>query len=222
VIDLRPLGDRAFLARFDDVDAARGWASTARSRGWPGVDVVLAYATVAVHAEPDRVDLDDLEAGLRGLDFGPSTAPEASSFELPVLYDGEDLGPVASALNMAVDPLIRLHSSMVYEVQAVGFLPGFPYLGDLPAPLRGLARREVPRAAVPAGSVAIVGRQSCVYPASSPGGWHLIGRTPLRIVDVDSGYFPIRAGDQVRFRPIDFEEYQARSGERLSPIEAIG
>ena len=98
---------------------------------------------------------------------------------------------------------------------AVGFLPGFPYAGYLPDELRGLARRQEPRLAVPPGSVAIVGRQTGVYPIASPGGWRLIGRTPLRIADPEAGRFPIRAGDRIRFRPIERDEFEARADEPL-------
>ena len=98
---------------------------------------------------------------------------------------------------------------------AIGFLPGFPDAGYLPEGLGGLPRREPPRLRVPAGSVAIAGRQTGVYPGESPGGWHLIGRTPLRIVDVERGRFPIRAGDRLRFVPIDAGEFAARRGEPL-------
>ena len=93
-------------------------------------------------------------------------------------------------------------AEFVHWMFAVGFLPGFPYAGYLPDALSGLGRRAAPRVRVPAGSVAIAGRQTGVYPSESPGGWHLIGRTPLRIVDVEGGHFPIRAGDRIRFRPI--------------------
>jgi allophanate hydrolase subunit 1 len=84
----------------------------------------------------------------------------------------------------------------------------------LPPALSGLPRRESPRERVPVGSVAIAGRQTGVYPESSPGGWHLLGRTPSRIVDLEEGYFPIRAGDRIRFEPIGPAEFEARRGER--------
>ena len=111
--------------------------------------------------------------------------------------------------------MIALHSGVEYDVFAIGFLPGFPYAGYLPPALTGLPRRESPRLRVPAGSVAIAGRQTGIYPGESPGGWHLLGRTPLCIVDLDEGYFPIRAGDRIRFQPISAAEFEARRHERL-------
>jgi KipI family sensor histidine kinase inhibitor len=135
--------------------------------------------------------------------------------ELPVLYDGEDLPEVAGRLDLTIPEVIALHAGRDYDVFAIGFLPGYPYAGYLPPELSGLPRRGEPRVRVPAGSVAIAGRQTAVYPAESPGGWHLLGRTPLRIVDVEAGEFPIRAGDRIQFVPIDAKEFEERRGEPL-------
>ena len=99
---------------------------------------------------------------------------------------------------------------------AVGFLPGFPYAGPLAPELSGLARRAEPRERVAAGTVAIAGSQTGIYPQDSPGGWHLIGRTPLTIADASDGFFPIAAGDRLRFEPIPEAEHRARLGERLA------
>jgi KipI family sensor histidine kinase inhibitor len=134
---------------------------------------------------------------------------------IPVLYDGKDLEGVAERLGLSVAEVIALHCGVDYDVFAIGFQPGFPYAGYLPAALSGLPRRDTPRLRVPAGSVAIAGRQTGIYPAESPGGWHLLGRTPVCIVDLDEGYFPIRSGDRIRFRPITAEEFEARRHERL-------
>lgn len=213
---LEPLGDRAWLARFATEAEARGWASAARRARFAGVvDVVLAYATVAVFADPDAADLDGLARSLSALAAEAADATVGRLVTLPVLYDGADLEDVAARLRLAVEEVIAWHSDREYRVLAVGFLPGFPYAGDLAPGLAGLARREAPRPRVPAGSVAIAGRQTGVYPRESPGGWHLLGRTPLRIADMDRGAFPIRAGDRLSFRPINEEHYRARLGEWL-------
>lgn len=214
-----PLGDRALLARLDDEDAAARWAQAVRQAGWAGVlDVVTAYKTVGVHADPGRVDLDDLADRLARLEpagDGDEGGQAGRLVCVPVLYDGEDLGEVAARLGLTAERVAALHSGCDYRVFAVGFLPGFPYAGYLQAELTGLARRASPRTRVPAGSVAIAGRQTGVYPTESPGGWHLIGRTPSRIVDVARGYFPIRGGDALRFVPVDRDEFEARRGEDL-------
>lgn len=215
---IEPLGDRAFLARFDDESGAAAWAGAVRGLKLAGVtDVVLAYDSAAVFADPDRASLEELEARLRGLEISPQADAAAAGrlIELPVLYDGEDLAAVSAGRGLSIGRVVEEHSGRDYRVFAVGFLPGFPYAGYLPDSLAGLARRGTPRTRVPAGSVAIAGRQTGVYPRESPGGWHLLGRTPVRIVDLERGHFPIRAGDRLRFRPIDGREFRARRGELL-------
>lgn len=219
-VPLVPLGDRAFLAEFLAHDAAARWAEGVRRARLPGVaDVVLAYETVGVYAEAGPVDLDALENLLRAVEFQSGTESTAPAVTVPVLYDGDDLATVAGRLALTPDAVIAAHSGAEYRVFALGFQPGFPYAGELPGVLQGLPRRESPRTRVPAGSVAIVGTQTAVYPASSPGGWHLIGRTPLSIVDLPAGRFPIRAGDRLRFTPIDAGEYARRLGEPLERPE---
>lgn len=216
MIDLTPLGDRAFLARLADEAEARAWAASVRKANPAGVvEVVLAYRTVAVFADPDLADFDRLVADLRGIIPKPEAEVAGRLITLPVLYDGEDLPEVSDRLKLSAAEVIDAHAGREYHVFAIGFLPGFPYAGYLADELAGLPRREVPRTRVPAGSVAIVGRQTAVYPGESPGGWHLIGRTPLRIVDLEREHFPIQAGDRLRFRPIGPEEFRASLGQRL-------
>jgi KipI family sensor histidine kinase inhibitor len=216
MIALGPLGDRAYLARFETEDEAARWASAVRELGWPGVvDVVPAYRTAAVFADPDRIDVDELGRLLRDVVPSRDDREPGRLLRVPVLYDGEDLPAVALRLGMPESEVVAAHSGIEYHVFAIGFRPGHPYAGYLPDRLAGLPRREVPRVRVPAGSVAIVARQTVIYPEESPGGWHLLGRTPLRIVDVAGGFFPIRAGDRLRFIPIDRREFDARCGERL-------
>jgi KipI family sensor histidine kinase inhibitor len=214
--EIVPLGDRAFLAHFADEAAAGAWAAGARACGWTGVtDVVLAYQSVAVFADPDQVDLAELESRLRAVVPVRKPHRRGQRLVIPVLYAGEDLHAVAARL--ALDPLelVNLHCSVEYHVFAIGFQPGFPYAGYLPRPLSGLPRRDSPRLRVPAGSVAIAGRQTAIYPRESPGGWHLLGTTPLCIADPELGYFPIRAGDRICFQMISVTEFEARRDERF-------
>ena len=125
---------------------------------------------------------------------------------IPVRYggaDGPDLLEVAERVGLASERVAELHASVVYRVAILGFMPGFAYLGELPQALR-LPRRDTPRTRVPAGSVAIAGLQTAVYPAATPGGWHLLGRTDVRLWDIDRDPpAMLRPGDQVRFEPID-------------------
>ncbi|MBV8488195.1 MAG: carboxyltransferase domain-containing protein [Planctomycetaceae bacterium] len=213
---LEPLGDRAFLARFATEREAARWASAVRARNLPGVtDVVVAYRSAAVLADPEQADLDDLVCELRLLPVSPDDQAEGKLLGIPVLYDGADLEDAAGRLGLRLADVIALHTASPFEVFAIGFLQGFPYAGYLPTQLSGLPRREEPRLSVPAGSVAIAGRQTGVYPRSSPGGWHLLGRTPLLIADANTGYFPIHAGDRIQFRSIDIEEFEALRDQRL-------
>jgi KipI family sensor histidine kinase inhibitor len=214
--ELEPLGDRAYLARFAAESTAGGWAAAVRDRHCRGVtDVVLAYRSVAVFADPEQVDLRELESRLRAIAPAAEAVRRGKRVVIPVLYDGADLDAVAARLGLSQDQVIDGHSRVEYDVLAIGFLPGFPYAGYLPPALAGLPRRDAPRVRVPPGSVAIAGRQTGIYPVESPGGWHLLGRTPLRIADPDQAYFPIRAGDRIQFQPIPANEFEARRHERL-------
>jgi KipI family sensor histidine kinase inhibitor len=216
MVVLEPLGDRAFLARFETEQQAACWARAVRTTGMRGVtDVVVAYRSAAVFADPDQVDLQELVPRLESVAIDSADAMDGRLLVIPVLYDGPDLTPVAGRLGLSPAAVIEVHASVEYHVFAIGFLEGFPYAGYLPSALCGLARRDEPRFEVPAGAVAIAGRQTGVYPRVSPGGWHLLGRTPLQIADAGHGYFPIRAGDRIRFQPIDSTEFEARCHERL-------
>lgn len=123
--------------------------------------------------------------------------------EIPVRYDGEDLGAVAAACGLSVDELVSMHTGCTFTVEFHGFSPGFAYLHGLPAPLH-LARRSSPRPRVPAGSVAIAGRHCAVYPQETPGGWHLLGTTRVRMWDQRRDPPALlQPGDRVRFVRIE-------------------
>jgi KipI family sensor histidine kinase inhibitor len=118
---------------------------------------------------------------------------------IPVTYDGQDLDDVAARLELSRDRIVEIHTSAIYRVFLVGFVPGWAYLGPLAEELE-LPRRQVPRTLVPAGSVAIAGRQTGIYPLPTPGGWHLIGRTNVKLFLPDSDPPCLfRAGDRVKF-----------------------
>jgi KipI family sensor histidine kinase inhibitor len=213
---IEPLGDRALLARFDTEDGAARWAAAVRAHALPEVlDVVPAYRSVAVFPDPVRTEWPALERRLSRIEPVSEPAAAGRRIVLPVRYDGPDLPDVMRRTGLTATALIAAHTGLDYTVFAVGFLPGFPYAGYLPASLSGQPRRDSPRTRVPAGSVAIAGRQTGVYPVDSPGGWSVIGRTPLTIADLAAGHFPIRAGDQLRFVAISTEEYARRAGEWL-------
>ena len=170
---------------------------------------IPAYDSVLVPFDPDRIEPAEAEARLRALVAlgleGEATDDMGRLHRIPVHYggaDGPDLDAVSERLGLAPAKVVELHASVEYRVFVLGFAPGFGYLGRLPAELV-LPRRDHPRPRVPAGSVAIAGWQTAIYPSSTPGGWHLIGRTNAVVWDArrpDPALFA--AGDHVRFEPV--------------------
>lgn len=212
-LSLLPLGDAAvMLVLGDGVDLAtnaRVHAVAAAVRAAAPVwlrDVVPAYATVAVHYEPLHTDYDEAAAALHALASGALAGdlatPAPRMHVVPVSYDGPDLAEVARLTGLSEGEVVARHCAPLYTVYMLGFVPGFAYLGELD-PALALARRAEPRARVPAGSVAIAGRQTAIYPLATPGGWHLLGRTTVR--PFDPAVEPptiFEAGDWVRFEPL--------------------
>jgi inhibitor of KinA len=220
-----PLGDQAVLAYLPGEAAAVAFATAVRAANQPWLeDVVPAYASVGVFFDADQVSASEVMKWL-GTQYsvlstqyskGNRQAPIANQqFVIPVCYEfAPDLPRVCEHTGLSADEVIRLHTATEFTVYAVGFVPGFPYLGYLPKELCGVPRLSSPRVRVEPGSVAITGRQTAIYPQPSPGGWNLIGRTPLVIVDVATDFFPLRVGDRVRFARIDAKRFGEVEGER--------
>ena len=222
-IQFEPLAESALLLRLgEQIDVtinARVHAAVAilRSR-LPSLECIPAYASVLLRFDPsawrDANATDphrSLEHAVRlALDAG-ETSPEASrDLEIPVCYGGiygPDLIEVARHLDLSPDEVITRHAAVSYHVAMIGFAPGFPYLLGLDPALM-TPRRSDPRQRVPAGSVAIGGAQTGIYPTVLPGGWQLLGRTPLHLFDVTvASPSLLAAGDRVRFRAIDEDEF---------------
>ena len=214
---LVPLGDQAVLAYFYDESAAFQFAAAVRQADYSWlVDVVQAYTSVSVFYDLDRLNYQEAVAWLQRLDVAAVAAPPSRVQRIPCCYDFQlDLGRVAKHTGLSADAIIRLHSQTEYTVYAIGFCPGFPYLGYLPPALCGVPRLEKPRLQVQPGSVGLTGRQTGIYTETRPGGWNLIGRTPLELVNVADSYFPLRTGDRVVFEPIDVAEFERLQGQRL-------
>ena len=216
----QPLGDQAALVYLPDEAAAWRFAAAAGAAELPGrQDVVQAYASVAVFFDPGATTFAAVAAALARLASAPAADPPPPRHHvLPCCYDlGPDLGRVADHTGLPPDEVVRRHAAAEYTVYAIGFCPGFPYLGYLPPPLCGVPRLAAPRLRVEPGSVGMTGRQTGVYPLPRPGGWNLIGRTPLQLVDLADNYFPLRVGDRVRFTRIDEAEFRKLDGQRLAP-----
>lgn len=205
-VQVLPYGDRACLLA---VPAQHVLATDAaiRAAAPPGlVETVPGAASVlAVFATPDdlraaRAVLDGLEP--RPLGAAATTRRADEVVEVPVTYDGEDLDDVAAAAGCSVAAVVERHTAPTYVVAFCGFAPGFAYLDGLDAALH-LPRRDTPRTRVPAGSVAVAGAHTAVYPSASPGGWHLIGRTDLAMWDLDRDPPALLdPGARVRFRAV--------------------
>jgi inhibitor of KinA len=216
VSQIEPLGDQAVLVTCRDEETAQRLALAIRRSPWEGVqDVVVAYHTLAIYLDLNKASISQIMREVKSI--SPSKEKIQSRLHcIPCCYEmGPDLSATAEKLKLAAERIIELHTATTFTVYAIGFSPGFPYLGWLPKELQGLARRAEPRLQVPAGSVGIVGKQSAIYPEAKPGGWPLIGRTPLELVNVKDEYFPIQVGDQVRFESIDEATFRQLQGKRL-------
>lgn len=223
-LQLVRLGDQAVLAYWSNEASAWQWAEQVRKRAPKWLqDVVTAYLTVGVFYDADVVEPEEVCHFLRSLPLSESQGGHDSDtltrlWSIPVCY-GEEWGPdlqqVAAETALSPEAVVHLHQSKIYRVYAIGFVPGFPYMGYLPSELCGVSRLPSPRREVPAGSIGIAGRQTGIYPLSCPGGWRIVGRTPLIIVDLDDAYFPLAVGDAVRFYTISSEEFQRLQGRRL-------
>lgn len=209
----------AFAARLDPAINARcvAVAERLRRRQVPGVrDVVEAFATVTIHFDPLLVNVDEISTALRSLAAEAATPSGRDDIRprreirLPVCYGGArgpDLAEVARFARCSETEVVERHCGARYRVYMLGFQPGFAYMGAVD-PRIAAPRRAVPRVHVPAGSVGIAARQTGVYPVASPGGWQLIGQTPVRIFDMARrNPFLLSPGDLVRFEPMDEASY---------------
>jgi len=229
---IKPVGDRALLVTLGSgIDPAINAAVhrlAAQIDADPPIGVVTAvpaYCSLLVHYEPAAADVAMIERSITALILKselPSAQPPAEGrlVEIPVCYGGRfgpDIEVVASTNRLSVDAVVALHTSVDYRIYMIGFTPGFPYLGGLPAQLE-TPRLDTPRQRIPAGTVGIAGRQTGVYPIESPGGWQLIGRTPLQLFDPDKADpVPYRAGDRIRFTAVTEAEFHRLSNRGTGP-----
>jgi KipI family sensor histidine kinase inhibitor len=204
--------DPALLAAVHALDAAIARRQAAGDL--PGlIETMPTFRSLTVFYDPLLTGRAALIAALRPLfDAADHAAPtEGRHWRLPVCYEGDagpDLADTARAIGATVDDVIALHSSTEVCVYMLGFLPGFPFMGDLPERLR-LPRRTEPRVRVPAGSVAIAGSLTAIYPWESPGGWHLLGRCPVPLFDATRASPSLLAvADRVRFEPVSTLDFR--------------
>ena len=237
-MEIIPLGDSALIVRvrerFEDspeevLDEVLRTFQQLRRAAIPGViELAPAYTTVAVFFDPVAVgkarerpgevfgwlkeQILHVVATVGDRGKRRKTRRASRSIEIPVCYDPEfapDLDDVGRHAQISTSQVVDLHSAAEYRVACIGFVPGFSFLAGLPKKL-ATPRRDTPRKEIPPGSVGIGGAQTGIYPLRSPGGWNLIGRTPLKLFDpAKTPPALLAAGDRVRFRPITREEFNA-------------
>lgn len=181
------------------------------SQNLPGlIEAVPAFDQVGVYFDPDVFN-----AGLLDDDFNVSKvlSLKQNHFKIPILFDGLDIDHIRDLLRTSVAEITSAVTKATFTVEAIGFCPGFPYLSGLPSELQGLTRLDSPRAAVPPGSLAIVGDQACIYPQATPGGWNIIGRTSMVICDPDQDFFPLTVGDTIQFVDANESEIDQMEGQ---------
>jgi len=211
-------GDTALVVQFGDVidralsDRVLNLSRRIRALGVLGItDLVPTFRSLLVNYDPLVVGGDELRGQLESLlESADSQSLEARQWTIPVCYEGEygpDVDDVAQASGLSSAQVVQQHADTLFHVYMLGFVPGYPYMGDLPSSLV-LPRRSNPRTRVPPGSVAIASVMTAIYPLESPGGWHLIGSTPIRLFNVDAAQPALLSpGDKVRFKPVGQAEY---------------
>ena len=223
-IEISLVSDQACLLQFSNVisDAVADQISlvTTALRELEGIiDLIPAYTTLLVVFDTSCFDRFAIQKALQGvlasIDWSSAGNRVSQEVVIPVYYGpevGPDLEDVAKHCQLDTDEVIRLHSTTTYRAYAIGFTPGFAFLGNTPEALH-VPRKTTPRLKVPIGSVAIAERQTAVYPSVTPGGWQILGRTPIALVDWASDSLAlINAGDSVRFEPMTKEEFLAQGG----------
>lgn len=207
-------GDKSSLPEPERLGIAAQLLREAFDEHW--VEIVPVFADLLVTLSPESFrDMESPESliaqCLEKLEHQSEELDDPRLIEVPACYDaefGEDLGDIAQLGGISIDEVVQLHSAQTYSVYAMGFCAGFAYMGDVPEPLRQ-PRRSSPRTRMPVGSIAVADFMTCVYPLAMPGGWHILGRCPVPFFTPENQDSPtlVRAGDQVRFNPIDKDEY---------------
>ncbi len=223
-----PSGDSAFIIKAGDEiseevnQTVRKLLKRLEEENFSGItDFIPSYNELMVCYDPALLDYKQLlEVSKKcASDLGAMTLPDADIVHVPVLYGGEagpDLHYVAAYNGLAEEDVISIHSSANCLVYMLGFTPGFCYLGGMDKRI-ATPRQETPRLKIPAGSVGIAGEQTGIYPLESPGGWQLIGRTPLRLFSPDMHpEFLFNAGDYIRFYPVNMDDYKRIAAEVAS------
>ncbi|UOD50669.1 5-oxoprolinase subunit PxpB [Orrella daihaiensis] len=230
---IRAQGDRCLMIDLgDQIDQAVGLrcltlADSLRQASLPGVlDIVPSFTAVAIYFEPSTVIGDDPVAYLTGVvqdiigQIAEGAQLTARRIQIPVCYGdkhGPDLEDVAKRMGLSPEEVVQAHHGSICRVYMIGFAPGHPYIG-IHDERFALPRREVPRTALPAGSLGIANRQSTIYPNVLPGGWHIIGATPLRLFNAKAAQPTLlMPGDEIEFVPIDDHQFDEIKAQQEQP-----
>jgi inhibitor of KinA len=206
---IQPFGDRALLINWEQrIDpelnaTVQAWQQAIEQAAFKGVAYSIpAYCSLTVVFNPLQIAFRTLAEQIQAIEIpGQSIRHTGRTLEIPVDYNGADLPEVAQRTGLSEAEVIELHTNRPYRVYLIGFLPGFPYLGPLPEALH-CPRKQTPRQSVPAGAVGLAGAQTGIYPFEAPGGWQIIGQTPLKVFDAEAqDPFLLRPGDTVIFKP---------------------
>ncbi len=216
---IRIAGDRGLLVEYGDIidpvvnKKVRSMAALLEIEPIQGVlEIAPTYHSLLIIYDPVRTTPPEIQTSLAAMEdkLSQITIPPPDTVEIPVCYGGEygpDIDFVAQNHHLTTAEVIELHSRQKYLIYTLGFAPGFPFLGGLPEKLH-TPRLKTPRILVPAGSVGVANNQTGIYPVASPGGWRLIGRTPLRLFAPEkSNPLLYKAGDYLKFKPISAQEY---------------
>ena len=227
--ELYPLGDAAVVLRFGNTISSethrkiKAFVSCLEKNPFRGmIELVPAYCTITVYYNPWMLSekgiynpYERVRSHIQAIAFtnGDDEEQLGRLVEIPVCYEGRhspDIEEVARNCKLSPGEVVAIHSGVEYLVHMIGFVPGFPYLGGMDPRIES-PRKSLPRQKIPAGSVGIAGRQTGVYPLATPGGWQLIGRTPIKLFQARAQEPSLlKAGDRVRFVPITEQEYKER------------
>lgn len=212
---LEDLPSEKSIQRLDELNSA-----FKKALGPLCINSIPSYQSILLTFDVLRTTHDDvilkLKSALNEVTSGPRQVMNNQLIRLPVFYDdetGPDLQRIAEHHNTKIEDIVTKHCMAVYQVYAIGFAPGFAYLGDVDERIE-MPRLTTPRTSVPKGSVGIADRQTAIYPAESPGGWNIIGRCPSTLFDPNkTPHMPFKVGDRVQFMPITRDEFLYLGGE---------
>ena len=215
-IQYYPLGDSAIVINFGDAISEnintliqKVTSSLDTLKAPQIIEYVPAFTTITIYYNPVVTTYDEIVHAVHQLlrNLPEDQEKTSTTKEIPVWYNGPDLEYVASHTGLSQEEVIRIHSEQIYLVYMIGFAPGFPYLGGMDKRL-ATPRKEIPRIKIEAGAVGIAGEQTGVYPMETPGGWQIIGQTPLNLFDFrrDTPAL-LKSGDQIYFVPVEVDEF---------------